>query len=83
MGSLACDGQPLPILHVFATEGLDGLPHMALPLLVAFGVVSAASILFFASRYKAATPNVRGHLIWAALGSATVATTIGLLVAFR
>jgi hypothetical protein len=73
----------LPIRHVFAIEGLDGLPDMALPLLVAFGVISAASILFFASRYKAASPKVRGHLIRAALGSATVAATIGLLVAAR
>lgn len=54
---------------------------MNLPLLILFVVVSAGSILFFAHRYRAASVAQRGRMIWAAFGSAAVATTVGLLLA--
>jgi hypothetical protein len=56
---------------------------MDIALLIFLGVVSAGSLLFFANRYRAARPTMRGQLLWAAFGSAAVATLIGLLLASR
>jgi hypothetical protein len=82
-GGLPIRAQPLPQRVEFATEAIDGrcTDIMNLPLLILLVVVSAGSILFFANRYRAASAAQRGRMIWAAVGSAAVAATVGLLFA--
>lgn len=52
-------------------------------LLAAFIAVSIVSILFFANRYNTAGPAARSRMVWAAVGSAALATAVGLLLAAR